>query len=100
MKTPMRGCEGSFTIGDAALELAGDKEKKDLLRKIMWEKVSIVRTIEGLKSALEAVEKMLREPVGRLLLLRLLSAKCIIESALNRTESIGVHYIVQEGTKK
>ena len=80
--------------------MAGDKEKKDLLRKIMWEKVSIVRTTEGLKSALEAVEKMLREPVGRLLLLRLLSAKCIIESALKRTESIGVHYIVQEGIKR
>lgn len=100
VQTPMKGCEGSFMVGDGALELPTDKEKKDLLRKIMWEKVSIVRTTEGLKSALEAVENMLSEPVGRLLLLRLLSAKCIIESALKRTESIGVHYIVQEGNKK
>jgi L-aspartate oxidase len=100
VKTPMKGCVGSFTVGDAALELAGDKVKKDLLRKIMWEKVSIVRTTEGLKNALGAVEKMLSEPVGRLLLLRLLSAKCIIESALKRTESIGVHYIVPEGIKR
>jgi L-aspartate oxidase len=96
----MKGCEGSFMLGDGALELAGDKEKKDLLRKIMWEKVSIVRTTQGLNSALEAVETMLSQSVGRLLLLRLLSAKCIIESALKRTESIGVHYIVHEGNKK
>lgn len=99
VQTPMDGCTGTFCVGDGALELPTDKEKKDLLRKIMWEKVSIVRTTAGLHSALEAVEKMLKEPVGRLLLLRLLSAKCIIESALKRTESIGVHYIVQEGMK-
>jgi L-aspartate oxidase len=93
VKIPMDGCLGSFSVGDGALELPADKEKKDLLRKIMWEKVSIVRTTAGLHSALEAVESMLSESVGRLLLLRLLSAKCIIESALKRTESIGVHYI-------
>ncbi|MDQ1299243.1 MAG: L-aspartate oxidase [Campylobacterota bacterium] len=98
--TPMEGCLGSFLVGDEALELPSDKEKKDLLRKIMWEKVSIVRTTQGLRSALEAVEKMLSQSVGRLLFLRLLSAKCIIESALKRTESIGVHYIVHEGSKK
>ena len=92
--TPMDGCTQAFTVGDGAFELASDKEKKDRLRKIMWEKVSIVRTTAGLNSALEAVESMLNQPVGRLLLLRLLSAKCIIESALKRTESIGVHYIV------
>jgi len=74
--------------------------KKDLLRKIMWEKVSIVRTQQGLQSALEAVEEMLLQSVERLLRLRLLSAKCIIESALNRTESVGVHYIVHEGDTK
>ncbi len=93
VKTPMEGCSEQFLVGDAALELPTDKEKKDLLRKIMWEKVSIVRTTEGLRSALDAVENMLSQSVGRLLLLRLLSAKCIIESALKRTESIGVHYI-------
>lgn len=100
VQTPVEGCLGSFMVGNGALELPTDKEKKDLLRKIMWEKVSIVRTTAGLHSALEAVESMLNEPVGRLLLLRLLSAKCIIESALKRTESIGVHYIVHEGNKK
>jgi len=96
IQTPMNGCTQSFFVADGALELPSDKEKKDFLRKIMWEKVSIVRTKAGLHSALEAVESMLNEPVGRLLLLRLLSAKCIIESALKRTESIGVHYIVQD----
>jgi L-aspartate oxidase len=100
VQTPTSGCSESFVIGDDVLELSSDKEKKDLLRKIMWEKVSIVRTTSGLNSALDTVNMMLDEPVGRLLLLRLLSAKCIIESALKRTESIGVHYIVQEGNTK
>jgi L-aspartate oxidase len=36
---------------------------------------------------------MLNEKVGRLLQLRLLSAKEIVSSALKRSESIGVHYI-------
>jgi L-aspartate oxidase len=94
LQTPRdSGCNEPFNVGDAPLEISTDKVKKDLLRKIMWEKVSIVRTTAGLNSALDAVEQMLKEPVGRLLRLRLLSAKCIIESALKRTESIGVHYI-------
>lgn len=100
VQIPTQGCSEPFAIGDDVLELSSDKEKKDLLRKIMWEKVSIVRTNTGLNSALDTVKAMLDEPVGRLLLLRLLSAKCIIESALKRTESIGVHYIVQEGNSK
>lgn len=100
VQIPTQGCSESFHIGDDVLELSSDKEKKDLLRKIMWEKVSIVRTTAGLRSALSAVEDMLSQSVGRLLLLRLLSAKCIIESALKRTESIGVHYIIREGNEK
>ncbi|HEX5623056.1 MAG TPA: L-aspartate oxidase [Sulfuricurvum sp.] len=93
LKEPMDGCTSPFSLSDEPLELPSDKEKKDTLRRIMWEKVSIVRTKEGLLGALEIIESMLNADVGRLLRLRLLSARCIVQSALKRTESIGVHYI-------
>ena len=74
----------------------GDKEKKDQLRRIMWENVSIKRTPRGLKRALEAITQMLAGEVGRLLRLRLLTALSIVVSAQKRSESIGVHFITQE----
>ena len=61
----------------------------------MWDQVSIVRTPQGLQKALESIEEMIRSGVGRMLRLRLLTARCIIESAQKRTESIGVHFITQ-----
>lgn len=88
-----KSCVQKFNISTTALEVEGDKEKKDLLRHIMWDKVSIVRTPEGLRYALDEIEQMLSSGVGRLLRLRLLSARAIVVSALKRTESIGVHYI-------
>lgn len=93
--SPKSECPRDFSIGEEPLVLDEDKEKKDRLRRIMWEKVSIVRTPEGLQSAYEAIESMLQEPVGRLLKLRLLSARAIITSAQKRTKSIGVHFITQ-----
>ncbi len=89
------GCSEHFSVGDEPLELDGDKEKKDTLRRIMWDNVSIVRTPEGLKRAKEAVESMLNEKIGRLLRLRLLTARSIVEAAQKRHESIGVHYVTQ-----
>jgi L-aspartate oxidase len=86
-------CTKHFSVGEEPLEVAGDKEKKDRLRRVMWEYVSIKRTPSGLQKALEEITVMLDSSVGRLLKLRLLSAKEIIQSALNRRESIGVHYI-------
>ena len=91
---PSGGCSKEFTLSGEPLELDGDKEKKDELRRIMWEHVSIKRTPKGLATALEAIEKMLLAPIGRLLRLRLLTAQSIVTSAIKRTESIGVHYIV------
>jgi L-aspartate oxidase len=88
-----KSCVHKFDISTTALEVKGDKEKKDALRRIMWDKVSIVRTLSGLNEALLAIEEMLNSEVGRLLKLRLLSARAIVQAALKRTESIGVHYI-------
>ncbi|MDD3769523.1 MAG: L-aspartate oxidase [Sulfuricurvum sp.] len=95
LKTQPAQCEGAFETGTEPLELPGDKEKKDTLRRVMWDQVSIVRTPQGLQKALESIEEMIRSGVGRMLRLRLLTARCIIESAQKRTESIGVHFITQ-----
>lgn len=94
LANPSKGCSEAFGPSDEPVELDGDKEKKDELRRIMWENVSIKRTPKGLATALDAIEKMLLSPVGRLLRLRLLTARSIVISAQNRHESIGVHYIV------
>lgn len=93
------GCSENFKISNEPLELERDKEKKDQLRRIMWDNVSIVRTPEGLQKAYEAIAEMLLGDVGRLLRLRLLTARSIIVSAQKRSESIGVHFITQ-GIKK
>lgn len=90
---PLHSCNGDFSVGDEPLERAGDKKKKDRLRRIMWENVSIKRIPQGLKTAYDAIEEMLSEDVGRLLRLRLLTARSIVVSAQKRTESIGVHFM-------
>jgi len=95
VKSSLKSCTGKFEIGSEPLQIPGDKDKKDLLRRIMWDHVSIVRTPEGLQKAKEAVDAMLQEKIGRLLRLRLLCARAIIQGALNRSESIGVHFITQ-----
>lgn len=85
-------CEKPFVIGKEPLFLPEDKEKKERLRRIMWQHVSIVRTAEGLQTASDTIDEMLARPIGRLLKLRLLTAREIVRGALKRTESIGVHY--------
>ena len=62
----------------------------------MWEKVSIVRTPRRLKEAQAEIAGMLEEEIGRLLKLRLLTAKAIIDAALARKTSVGVHFIEEE----
>jgi L-aspartate oxidase len=89
------GCSEYFGVGEEPLEIEGDKEKKDQLRRIMWENVSIKRTPQGLKTASELIAQMLSGDVGRLLRLRLLTAQSIVQAAQKRSESIGVHYITE-----
>jgi L-aspartate oxidase len=86
-------CYKTFEICQDPLVLPSDKEKKDALREIMWHNVSIVRTHEGLQKAKEFVDDLLAQKIGRMLRLRLLSARAIIASAIERKESVGVHYI-------
>ncbi len=76
-----------------ALQKTIDKAIKDDLRHIMWTNVGIVRVSQKLIDTLDEVNSYLEEEVGRLLFLRLLTAKSIIQSAINRKKSIGAHYI-------
>lgn len=85
-------CGHGYTMNTDPLCHKDDKEKKETLRRIMWRHVSIVRTTEGLHEALDTIEGMLATPIGRLLRLRLLTAREIVRQALARTTSIGVHY--------
>jgi len=85
-----------FPVSDAVMSFKEDKVKKNQLRYIMWENVSIIRTKSGLNDALETINALLKEKIGKLLEFRLLTAREIVESALNRSESIGVHTIQEE----
>ncbi len=85
-----------FDVTDEVMSLKEDKAKKNLLRKIMWENVSIVRTKEGLNEALSQINVIFNENIGRLLRFRLLTAKKIVQAALAREESIGVHFIKKD----
>ncbi|MDB2562048.1 L-aspartate oxidase [Sulfurimonas sp.] len=85
-----------FPVTDAIMSRKDDKSKKNLLRKIMWENVSIVRTKRGLNEALGQINVLLNENIGRLLQFRLLTAREIVKSALAREKSIGVHTIQNE----
>jgi L-aspartate oxidase len=81
----------SFSVTEFTLIKEKDKKRKQKLRKIMWKYVGIVRKDKKLKKALKKVNKMLEKKVGRLLYLRLLTAKKIIESAIEG-DSIGANY--------
>lgn len=82
-----------FLLHSEVLQKEQDENLKAILRHLMWNKVGIIRKKSGLNEALGGVEVMLQSGVGRLLKLRLLSAKNIIESALKRSDSIGAHYM-------
>ncbi|MBL0709304.1 MAG: L-aspartate oxidase [Sulfurimonas sp.] len=83
-----------FEVSKEVMSLKEDKAKKNLLRCIMWEKVSIVRTNDGLNDALEQINALLKENIGKLLKFRLLTAKEIILSSISREKSLGVHTII------
>jgi len=85
-----------FVLADEVMSLKEDKIKKNQLRRVMWENVSIVRTKQGLNDALSTINALLNEKIGKLLQFRLLTARAIVISALNRSESIGVHTIDEE----
>ncbi len=84
---------GKFDEKEEILFKDGDKVLKNELRKLMWNKVGIIREKKELNEALSRVEDMLCQNIGKLLRLRLLTSKQIITSALKREKSLGAHYI-------
>lgn len=82
------------------------KKKRSALQKLMWKYCSIVRTEEGLKKGLEIVkqeEQLMNSAMKKtnqisLALLEFRNAvqtsRLILESALKRKESRGLHYIL------
>ncbi|MEA3383310.1 MAG: FAD-dependent oxidoreductase [Campylobacterota bacterium] len=89
-------CKNENDYPHFVLQKSTDKAIKNALRNLMWTNVGIVRKRQELIDALEEVESYLKEDVGRLLFLRLLTAKSIIKSAINRKKSIGAHYIKEK----
>ncbi len=85
-----------FDVSDEVMSFKDDKSKKNELRRIMWENVSIVRTKDGLSDALGQINALLNENIGKLLKFRLLTAKEIVLSALAREQSVGVHTMIEE----
>ena len=85
-----------FEIANDIMSYKEDKEKKNRLREIMWENVSIVRSKHGLNKANSQINALLNEKIGKLLKFRLLTAKNIVESCLKREKSIGVHTMIEE----
>lgn len=85
-----------FELENELMSHKDDKEKKNLLRRLMWKNVSIVRTKSGLNDSLEQINALLKENIGKLLKFRLLTAREIVTAALSRDESVGVHTIIKE----
>lgn len=88
----------NFELTNEVLDKDGDKLLKNELRTLMWQYAGIVRNHKNLQKALNRVEDMLKLPTGKLIRLRLLTSKTIIQSALRRRVSLGAHYI--RGNKK
>jgi len=92
-KVDLEKCQCKDNYPHYNLLKKGDKAIKNALRTLMWTHVGIVRERQDLIDALEEIESYLGENIGRLLFLRLLTAKSIIQSAIDRKESVGAHYI-------
>jgi L-aspartate oxidase len=95
-KRPARTIELSLPPGDGGAE---DTATLDMIRTRLWEDVGIVRTPEGLRAALAAMEALGRdvEPSSKgtvpgTVANAALTASLIARAALERTESRGAHY--------
>jgi len=70
-----------------------DEKIKTHLRKIMWESAGIQRDKKTLEKSIAQLDSYLKEKIGRLLYLRLLTARAVLISAFNRDVSVGAHFI-------
>jgi L-aspartate oxidase len=92
--------EKEFSIPEYAADIAYRDIKKEL-QKLMWEKVGIVRSREGMLAALAQIklwEKDFQKIVGVnsdfvTLKNMLTAARLVTESALRRKKSLGAHFV-------
>ncbi|MEO1958063.1 MAG: FAD-binding protein [Nautiliaceae bacterium] len=80
-----------FDITNEELIKSDDKNYKNMLRDIMWRRVGIVRSKDGLKEALEFIDSNISK-VGRLTRFRFLTAREIVKAALEKEKSLGAHF--------
>jgi L-aspartate oxidase len=78
----------------------GDTYIKGEIRELMWNDVSIARCVKNLNDAHDRLSVLIASKPGRMARLRLKVAKNMVESALNRKESMGAHYITTEEADK
>jgi L-aspartate oxidase len=89
----IQNIDKKFDINPEILSKKDDKLYKNKLRKIMWDKVGIIRTQKGLDEALEFVNETI-EKVGLLTKYRFFTAREIILQAKKRKNSLGAHFII------
>ena len=75
-------------------ESTNDQMVMSRLRQIMWNQVGLVRTPEGLQSALHQIQVLERRClVGAPVLRQLLVGRLIVEACLRRRDSLGAHHL-------
>jgi len=91
-KTPER----TFKSFGETLMTSKDAKIIEELSLLMWKHAGVIRRGEALKQARDKVSSWLKDEIGWMLRLRLLTAQAIIEAALGETTSVGAHYLVDE----
>lgn len=75
-------------------ESTNDQMVLSRLRQIMWNEVGIVRTPDGLQSALHQIQVLERRCLaGAPVLRQLLVGRLLVEACIRRRESVGAHYL-------
>lgn len=80
-----------WDFGDEADWRIDDGTRAEV-KRIMWDKVGIVRSEEGLKEALEALSEIAARPLNTRSWNFVTLARLVAEAALARRESRGAHY--------
>ena len=80
-----------WDFGEEADWKIGDGTRREV-KKIMWDKVGIVRNEQGLKEALDALEEIGSRQMNTRSWNFVILAKLVAQAALGRRESRGGHY--------
>lgn len=89
-----QAADGAQAGGGAQAQAPVAPDPAGPLRQLMWEKAGIVRTVQGLREAREELAFLVRTAAGSELRNLATTAHLIVECALRRRESRGLHWIV------